>query len=210
MKLVELCNLTMRPKSSSHSIRWVHAVRTIVLIGLLSSAEMSRADGPPTAPSVAVASKQGALGEPAIRRYLILAYGIAQHLKKECGGATPLKDLQLSYARLLGTSTVQVLVEATTCMMGNGGADIVLLLHVGPRHQIEPLILDDGSRPTEELYAGQLRTPRIEARDGRLVRWFVKANPSSQDGSLRREITYRWSGDRFVIDTVHDLPEPMR
>jgi hypothetical protein len=131
-------------------------------------------------------------------------------LRKECGGAAPLNDLHIAYGRLLGTADEQALVEATTCMMGKGGADLVLVLRVGARLQIEPMTVDDSPRPAEELYDGQRRTPRIEAREGRLVRWFVNDNPMSKGAALRREISYRWAGDRFVIDTVRDLPEPRR
>jgi hypothetical protein len=123
----------MRLRSSSQPIRWISAVRIASLIGLLCIAEVARPEVPPAATGVGMRSSHGTLDEAAIRRYLSTAHGVGTKLRKECGGAAPLKDLQLSFARLLGTREVQALVEATTCMMGNGGADIVLVLRVGAR-----------------------------------------------------------------------------
>jgi hypothetical protein len=194
-------------RPASHSLLWIVAVRIASVIGLLCIAHEAPAQGLRSATRSNLAPDHGALGSAAIRRYLATAHGVGPTLRKECGGSTPLKDLHITYARLLGTREVQALVEATTCMMGNGGADIVLVLRRGARHRIEPLTLDDSSRPVEELYAGQTRTPRIEARSGKVVRWFVKDVSPSKNSQVRREITYRWSGDRFVIYTVRDLPE---
>ncbi len=190
--------------------RWIDVVRIAALIGWLCIAGSARPDVSVPTRGADTRSSRSALDATAIRRYLEGVHGVGPKLRKECGGAAPLKDLHIAYARLLGTADEQVLVEATTCMMGNGGADIVLVLRMGARRQIEPLTVDDSSHPAEELYNGQRRTPRIEAREGRLVRWFVKDDPLTKATAIRREITYRWTGERFVIDTVRDLPEPRR
>ena len=195
---------------AAHANRWIDAVRIAALIGWLCIAGSARSDVSVPTGGADTRSSRGVLDAATIRRYLASVHGVGPKLRKECGGAAPLQDLHIAYARLLGTADEQALVEATTCMMGNGGADIVLVLRMGARRQIEPLTVDDSSRPAEELYDGQRRTPRIEAREGRLVRWFVKDNPMSKLAAIRREITYRWAGDRFVIDTVRDLSEPSR
>ena len=200
----------MSQDSAVHTRHWIDAVRITVLIGSLCIVGSARPDVSVATGAADMRSNHGTLGAVAVRRYLAEVHGVGPQLRKECGGAAPLQDLHIAYARLLGTADQQALVEATTCMMGNGGADIVLVLRMGTRRQIEPLPVDDSAHPAEELYDGQRRTPRIEAREGRLVRWFVKDDPKSKVAAIRREITYRWADDRFVIDTVRDLPEPGR
>lgn len=180
-----------------------------LLLGMLSLSSVARADAPPPRPAPS-ARADAAPSDAAIRRYLAVTHGVGPRLRKECGGAAPLKDLQVARVRLSGIAQELALVEATTCMMGNGGADIGLVLRRGAGGKLRSLSIDDGARAVDELYAGQRRTPRLQAREGHLVRWFVKDDPAAGGQSLRREISYRWTGERFLLDEVRDLPEPRR
>lgn len=132
--------------------------------------------------------------------------GLGKQLRRECGHGPLIRLLSVGYGKLTGDGAEQAVVEASTCMMGNGGADIVEVFRLQRGGRLASLALDDSTQASD-LYAGQRRTPRLEVRDGKLVRWFVIDGGESSAKALRREITYRWAGDRFVAAEVNDVAQ---
>lgn len=121
-----------------------------------------------------------------------------------------IKRIDVHYGKLIGKSTEQAVVEAVTCAMGNGGADIVEVFDLSGSGIPIRLMIDDSSYDTNKLYQGQHWTPRLEILNDRLTRWFVMYDKSDRDlnpeAGWKRVITYKWNGDKFVIDHVKDLP----
>lgn len=140
------------------------------------------------------------------RSYLLARDGLGDRLAAEFCERDPIRQVAVHYADLIGQGDEQAVVEATTCAMGNGGADITEVFRRLPDGALVSLPLDDGGYRGGDLYAGQRRTPRLEVQRGRLIRWFVRSGdaPTGDMPQVRRTITYRWSRDRFVIDSVKD------
>ncbi|AVS88170.1 hypothetical protein C8238_07935 [Paracidovorax avenae] len=140
------------------------------------------------------------------RAYLLARGGLGKQLAEEFGERDPIRHITVQYADLLGHGDEQAIVEATTCAMGNGGADITEVFRRLPDGGLASLPLDDTGYQDGNLYEGQRRTPRLEVRHGRLTRWFVRYGEGPEGGApqIRRTIIYRWSRDRFVIDSVKD------
>lgn len=149
----------------------------------------------------------------AIRKFDFRAYLIArEHLiDRVCEGlGEPIQHINVQYAELLKNGHEQAIVEATTCAMGNGGADIVEVFQLDSSGKPVSLPISDAGYKKDDLYQGQYRTPRLEAMDGKLIRWFPMRLPrkggSESDEEPIRVITYRWSGKEFVIQEVEDVP----
>ncbi|GEM_PF-4827335 len=139
------------------------------------------------------------------RSYLLARDGLRARLAEEFCERDPIRHITVHYADLIGQRDEQAVVEATTCAMGNGGADITEVFRRLPDGALVSLPLDDAGYRGGDLYAGQRRTPRLEVQRGRLTRWFVRYGDSEGElPQIRRTITYRWSNDRFVIDSVKD------
>ena len=139
------------------------------------------------------------------RDYLI-ARNSLQEVCKDLG--EPIKDLHVDYADLLQDGKEEALVAATTCAMGNGGADIVEVFKLDEQGKPVSLKIDDSSYAGTDLYQGQFRTPHLQALNGKLSRWFIRRMPGdhSLDVETKRVITYQWSGEKFVLQEVNDLP----
>ena len=139
------------------------------------------------------------------RKYLISRNGLT---REGCGGlGEPIKGIKVAYADLLGDGNEEAIVEATTCAMGNGGADIVEVFRLDQTGNPVSLKIDDSKFPLEDLYKGQFRTPRLQASNGKLIRWFTRhASGGSAVQETKRIITYKWNGDEFFIEKVQDLP----
>ncbi|AVS73995.1 hypothetical protein [Paracidovorax cattleyae] len=138
--------------------------------------------------------------------YLLARDGLGVQLIEEFCDRDPIRHIAVRYADLLGQGDEQAVVEATTCAMGTGGADITEVFRRLPDGRLASLPIDDTGYQGGDLYEGQRRTPRLEVRRGRLTRWFVRYGEGAEGGApqIRRTITYRWSRDRFVIDSVKD------
>ena len=121
-----------------------------------------------------------------------------------------IKNIEVQYGRLIGKPTEQAVVQATTCAMGNGGADIEGVFDLSNSGTPVSLTIDDSNYKSDDLYRGQNWTPRLEILHGRLTRWFVMYDKASREGiakaGWKRVITYKWSKDRFVIADVKDYP----
>jgi len=138
--------------------------------------------------------------------YLIKRNGLTN---EGCGSEElPIKNIQVVYADLMGDGNEEALVEATTCAMGNGGADIVEVFKLDSRGNPVSLKIDDSKLPAQDLYKGQFRTPRLEASNGKLTRWFIqRATGGPPFKETKRVITYQWTGAKFIIDKVQDIPQ---
>lgn len=129
--------------------------------------------------------------------------------QSECQPERPIKRIDVQYGRLLPGTAEQAVVEATTCMMGNGGADIVEVFALDSAGKPITLPIDNSGYAGRELFEGQSWTPRLEILDGKLTRWFVmydKGGSTNKNAGVKREIVYKWSGRSFVIDHVKDTP----
>ena len=140
------------------------------------------------------------------QRYLIKRNGLTN---EGCGSEElPIKNLQVAYADLIGDGNEEALVEATTCAVGNGGADIVEVFKLDSKGIPVSLKIDDSKLPADDLYKGHFRTPRLEASNGKLTRWFIqRAVGGPPFKETKRIITYQWTGEKFVIDKVQDFPQ---
>ena len=126
----------------------------------------------------------------------------------ECPGVEKFQRLTVTFADLDGDGAEEAVVEATTCRMGNGGADIVEVLKLDQSQHLVSLKIDDSDFDQGKLYDGQSWTPRLELLDGRLTRWFVmydKGAGSNPKKGFKRVIQFKWSGDRFVVEKVADF-----
>jgi hypothetical protein len=149
------------------------------------------------------------------KQYLLSRNGLGRNLKKEFGDVDPIHDIQVQYAKLIKAGDdEEAVVAATTCAMGNGGADIVEVFRMKADGQLISLEIDDSGYKRGSLYEGQTATPRLEVKSGKLTRWFVMYAKGSTVGNpkagLKRVIVYRWSSNRFKIDTVKDVKEDAR
>jgi hypothetical protein len=146
-----------------------------------------------------------------IRNYDFQSYLIKRNglTNEGCGSnELPIKNLHVAYADLLGDGNEEALVEATTCAMGNGGADIVEVFKFDSKGNPVSLKMDDSKLSTQDLYKGQFRTPRLEASNGKLTRWFIqRAAGEPPFKETKRIITYQWTGEKFIIDKVQDFPQ---
>jgi hypothetical protein len=138
--------------------------------------------------------------------YLIKRNGLTN---EGCGSEElPIKNIQVAYADLIGDGNEEALVEATTCAMGNGGADIVEVFKLDTKGSPVSLKIDDSKLPAEDLYKGQFRTPRLEVSNGKLTRWFIQRTTGEPPfKETKRVITYQWTGEKFIIDKVQDIPQ---
>ncbi len=128
-------------------------------------------------------------------------------LTKLCQGEPPIKNIQVNYAEITGDGKEEAIVEATSCAMGNGGADIVEVFQLKEDKTLQSLKIDESKFAGNNLYQGQFRTPRLEESNGRLTRWFVKRSAGGSAGpSIKRVVTYRWVKDHFEIENVQDIP----
>ena len=145
------------------------------------------------------------------KHYLLTRNNLGKRLAREFGDANPIKDVRVQYGDLIGEGDEQAVVEATTCAMGNGGADIVEVFRMKADGQLLSLTMDDTSYKESQLYEGQTVTPRLVVKGGKLTRWFVMSAKGPAAGNpkagLRRIITYRWSKDHFTIEAVIDVPD---
>ncbi|MFN8390869.1 MAG: hypothetical protein U0136_11310 [Bdellovibrionota bacterium] len=126
-----------------------------------------------------------------------------------CAAGSELARLEIQFGTLVPNHGEQAVVEAVSCLMGTGGADIVKVFSLGKNGEPEELEVNDSTRLVKRLYQGQSWTPRLEIRDGKLVRWFVmyeKGARRHKKAGFKREITYRWEGDKFVVADVKDFP----
>ncbi len=183
--------------------RW-HAAATAVLVLASTTAH---AQLPPTPQAHGRARAHAdAIRKVDFRAYLLARGGLGKQLAEEFCKRDPIRHITVQYADLLGQDDEQAVVEATTCAMGNGGADITEVFRRLPDGGLASLPLDDTGYQDDKLYEGQRRTPRLEVRHGRLIRWFVRYGEDAEGGApqIRRTIIYRWSRDRFVIDSVKD------
>ncbi len=177
---------------------------------LLCATTMACAHPPPSAQargeSHAHPEAADAIRKVNFRSYLLARDGLGARLAAEFCERDPIRHVAVHYADLIGQGDEQAVVEATTCAMGNGGADITEVFRRLPDGALVSLPLDDAGYRDGDLYAGQRRTPRLEVQRGRLTRWFMRSGDAPKGGMLqiRRTITYRWSNDRFVIDSVKD------
>ena len=116
--------------------------------------------------------------------YLIKRNGLTN---EGCGSEElPIKNIQTAYADLMGDGNEEAVVEATTCAMGNGGADIVEVFKLDSKGNPASLKIDDSKLSTQDLYKGQFRTPRLEPSNGKLTRWFIQ-RPESFHSKKRKE-----------------------
>ena len=143
------------------------------------------------------------------RTYLIVREHLAEGLCEGMG--EPIRHIEIQFADLLKNGREQALVEATSCAMGNGGADIVEVFQLDASGKPVSLTINDSGYKKEDLYRGQYRTPRLEVSNGKLIRWFDVRAPGNRnretDEETTRVITYRWSGKEFVIQDVQDVKD---
>jgi hypothetical protein len=185
---------------------WLGRVVQICAFALVLAQALSLAQvlALPQAPAA-----QASIRNANFRAYLLQQDDLGNNLRKECGRAPLIQNLNVSYGVVDGLPDTLAVVEAATCAMGNGGADIVEVFREGPEGKLQSLPIDETGAPAD-LYAGERRTPRLQILGGALTRWFVRDDKSDNLGrgksGVRREIRYRWQGDRFVIADIKDVP----
>ena len=126
----------------------------------------------------------------------------------DCPGPS-IKEIHVEYGKLLLDETEQAVVEATTCAIVQGGADILEVFRFGENGVPISLPIDDSAFSKGNLYEGKSKSPHLGIIDGKLTRWYIMyANDSSANpkAGYRRKISYRWSGKSFVVDKVLDIP----
>lgn len=154
-------------------------------------------------------TRKSTIREVEFAQFLLLRKDLGAALDVECPGVEKIQRLTVNFADLDGDGAEEAVVEATTCRMGNGGADIVEVLKIDQSRHLVSLKIDDSNFAQGMLYEGQSWTPRLEILNGRLTRWFVmydRGAGSNPKKGFKRVIHFKWSGDRFVIEKVADLP----
>ena len=154
----------------------------------------------------AASRRGGAIESVDFKSYLLKRNHLGAKLLAACRRAPLIQDIVVSYGQVAGLTGTLAVVEASSCAMGNGGSDIVEIFRASPGGP-ESLRIDDSGLPAN-AYEGERRTPRLEILKGKLTRWFIRRDDAGSDApEQRREIGYRWNGDRFVVDGVRDIAE---
>ena len=88
-------------------------------------------------------------------QFLLTRNNLGAALAVECPGVEKIQQLTVNFADLDGDGAEEAVLEATTCRMGNGGADIVEVLKMDQSRHLVSLKIDDSNFAQSKLYEGQ-------------------------------------------------------
>jgi hypothetical protein len=88
-----------------------------------------------------------------------------------CGDQDLLTINEIEFADLDHDGQEEAVVEATTCGMGTGVADITEVFKLLDKGELTALKINNGEY--ENLYEGSQLSPRLNVQNGRLIRWYI-------------------------------------
>ncbi len=128
-------------------------------------------------------------------------------LQTDCGeGQKPLQSLApVLYGDLDGDGQEEAVVEGWSCLAGNGGADFrgVIKLTRDGKLLALPIAPLPKTFKGSDPYSGLRGHMVVQIKDGRLLELYgIYCCPEGGE----RKFTYRWDGQRFVLDDIIDIP----
>jgi len=128
---------------------------------------------------------------------------------RQCPAEPVVLSLDVEYADLTDDRRDEAIVNAATCR-GGGERDFTGVYTMSWKGEPIPLEVSIGDRDRHDLFAGSNETPRLEAVKGNLVQSYVigvtNRSWARHKTGWTRTITYRWTGEAFLIDTIDDQP----
>ena len=140
----------------------------------------------------------------------ILQFTPPKELMNYCidNGIDPINWINVQYIDFNKDGYSEAIVEASSCAMGNGGADFIKIFSMSSTQKLVELKINDEGVNPSDLHYGQGWTPRLTVEDDQLIRWYIihpkdLARTKSKSG-WKKKIFYILKDSEFFIHRIEE------